>query len=60
MLREAAKGVAPDVFKKPFLELYDEVILSFPKEVGFKRANEMMRQFFSAKTLLNCIKEIET
>ncbi len=56
-LREAANLVTPDFSKKRFLELYVEVALSFPKEVGFKPSGEMLRQFFSAATLLTCIKE---
>ncbi|MFC1862472.1 MBL fold metallo-hydrolase [Thermodesulfobacteriota bacterium] len=58
-LREAVKSVAPDFTKKPFLELYDKVALSLPRDVGFKRASEMSGQFFSAKTLLNCITQME-
>jgi glyoxylase-like metal-dependent hydrolase (beta-lactamase superfamily II) len=56
MLREAVKTVTPNFSKKPILELYDEVALSLPKEVGFKPSSEMSGQFFSAATLLNCIK----
>lgn len=59
MLKEGAKRVAPYLSKKPFWELYNEVVLSLPKEVGFEPVTEMPRQFFSAKTLLNCIRQIE-
>jgi len=56
LLREAVKTVTPDFSKKPILELYDEVALSLPKAAGFKPSSEMSGQFFSATTLLNCIK----
>ena len=59
MLQEAAKSVAPHFSKKPFLELYDEAVLSLPKEVGYKPSSEMPGQLFSAKTLLNCIRQLE-
>ena len=59
MLREAVKSVAPDLSRRPFVELYDEVVSKLPEEVGLKKTNEMPRQFFSAATLLNCIKQIE-
>jgi glyoxylase-like metal-dependent hydrolase (beta-lactamase superfamily II) len=58
MLQEAAKSVAPHFSEKPFLKLYDEVALSLPKNVGFKPSSEMSGQFFSAKTLLNCIRQL--
>ena len=57
-LREAAKTVAPDFTKRPFFELYDEVIGMLPKEACLKTTSEMPRQFFSAATLLNCIKKM--
>ena len=59
MLQEAAKSVAPHFSKKPFLKLYDEVVLSLPEEVGYKPSSEMPGQLFSAKTLLNCIRQLE-
>jgi glyoxylase-like metal-dependent hydrolase (beta-lactamase superfamily II) len=59
MLQEAAKSVAPHFYRKPFLKLYDEAVLRLPKEVGYKASSEMPEQFFSAKTLLNCIKQLE-
>ena len=59
MLQEAAKSVAPLFSKKPFLKLYDEVVLSLPEEVGYKPSSEMPGQLFSAKTLLNCIRQLE-
>jgi len=59
-LRQAAKRVAADLTMRPFYELYDEVIGMLPKESCLKRTSEMIRrQFFSAKTLLNYIKQIE-
>jgi len=58
-LREAAKSVAPDFTKRPFLELYDEVVGMLPKEAGLKTTSEMPRQFFSAHTLLKCIRQIK-
>jgi hypothetical protein len=59
MLREAVKAVKPDLSKKPFLELYDQVALSLPKGVGFKPSGEMSGHFFSAATLLKCIKQVD-
>jgi len=58
-LREAAESVTPDFTKRPFLELYDEVVGMLPKEAGLKTTSEMPRQFFSAATLLNCIKQMK-
>jgi glyoxylase-like metal-dependent hydrolase (beta-lactamase superfamily II) len=59
MLWEAVKAVKPDLSKKPFLELYDQVALSLPKGVGFKPSGEMSGHFFSAATLLKCIKQVD-
>ena len=58
-LREAVKSVAPSFLKKPFFELYDEVAGTFPKEWGLKPSGQIPDQFFSAATLLNCIRQIE-
>ena len=58
-LREAAKSVAPDFTKRPFFELYDEVVGMLPKEACLKTTSEMPIQFFSAATLLNCIKQMK-
>lgn len=58
-LREAAKSVAPSLSKKPFSELYDEVIGKLPVEWGLNPTSNMSRQFFSAATLLNCIRQIK-
>jgi len=60
ILKNAAKSVAPDFSKKPFLELYDAVIDKLPPGVGFRKWNEMPRQFFSPATLLNCIKQLDS
>jgi len=59
MLREAAKSAARDISKKPFSDLYDEVIVKLPADIGLNKTNEMPRQFFSAATVLNCIMQIE-
>jgi len=59
MLKSAAKSVAPDFFRRPFLELYDEVIEELPDRVGFRKWNEMPKQFFSPATLLNCIRQLD-
>lgn len=59
MLKEGARKVAPDLSKRPFMELYNKVVQGLPKDVGFKPASETPRQFFSAKTLLNCITQME-
>ena len=58
MLKEAAKSVAPELSKKPFAELYDEVVSILPEEAGLNKIKEMPPQFFSPATLLNIIKQI--
>lgn len=58
ILKSAAKSVAPDFSRRPFLELYDQVIDMLPDGVGFRKWNEMPRQFFSPATLLNCIRQL--
>jgi glyoxylase-like metal-dependent hydrolase (beta-lactamase superfamily II) len=57
-LRDAAKDVAQDFQKKPFSELYDEVIRRFPKEAGLKPLNQIGKQFFSPATLLNYMNKL--
>ncbi len=59
ILNNAAKNVAPDFSKRPFLELYDEVIDSLPDGIGFRKWNEMPKQFFSPATLLHCIRQLD-
>lgn len=59
MLFEAAKSIAPDFSRRPFLELYDQVIDRLPDGVGFRKWNEMPKQFFSPATLLNCIRQLD-
>ncbi len=58
ILNNAAKSVAPDFLKRPFLELYDEVIDKLPDGIGFRKWNEMPKQFFSPATLLHCIRQL--
>jgi glyoxylase-like metal-dependent hydrolase (beta-lactamase superfamily II) len=58
-LREAAKIVAPDFSKRSFHEVYDEVVSRFPSEWGLKTSSKLPIQWFSATTLLNCIKQME-
>lgn len=58
-LREAAKSVAPDYKQRPFFELYDTVVGMLPREAGLKTTREMPKQFFSAATLLKCIKQMK-
>jgi len=57
MLKSAAKSVALEFSKRPFLELYDEVIEKLPGGIGFKKWGEMPKQFFSPATLLHCIRQ---
>jgi len=57
MLKSTAKSVAPEFSKRPFLELYDEVIEKLPGGIGFKKWGEMPKQFFSPATLLHCIRQ---
>ena len=59
ILKNAAKRVAPDFLKRPFLELYDEVISELPDGIGFRKWNEMPKQFFSPATLLHCIRQLD-
>lgn len=59
ILKSAASSVAADFSKRPFLELYDEVISQLPNRVGFKKWNDMPRQFFSPATLLHCIRQMQ-
>ncbi|MBW1862273.1 MAG: MBL fold metallo-hydrolase [Deltaproteobacteria bacterium] len=59
MLLEAVKSIAPDFTKRPFIEVYDEVVGMLPKKAGLKTTSEMQGHFFSAKTLLNCITQME-
>ena len=57
MLRESAEGAAADLYAKPFLETYDEVIDVLPDGIGLNKWNHMHQQFFSPATLLNCIRQ---
>jgi glyoxylase-like metal-dependent hydrolase (beta-lactamase superfamily II) len=59
ILKKAAEKVAPDFSERPFIELYDEVIDELPDGVGFRKWNEMPRQFFSPATLLHCIRQLD-
>jgi len=59
ILKSAAKKVAPDFSRRPFLELYDKVIEELPDGVGFRKWNEMPKQFFGPATLLNCIRQLD-
>ena len=58
-LREAAKSVAPGFSKRPFHDVLDEVVSRLPSEWGLKPNNQGPIQWFSATTLLNCIKQLE-
>jgi hydroxyacylglutathione hydrolase len=60
ILKNVVKSVALKFSKKPFLELYDEVIERLPGGIGLKKWGEMPQQFFSPATLLNCIKQISS
>jgi len=58
ILKDAVKSIAPDFMRRPFLELYDEIVNMLPEGVGFKKWKNMHRQFFSPATLLNCIRQL--
>jgi glyoxylase-like metal-dependent hydrolase (beta-lactamase superfamily II) len=58
ILRQAAAGIAPDLSSRPFLKLYDEVISKLPTEWGLKPSAQLRGLFFSAATLLNCVRQI--
>jgi len=57
-LKEAIKSVAPSFGKKPFGELYDEVVSRFPKEWELKPYDQL-DMFFSFIGLINGIKQLK-
>jgi hydroxyacylglutathione hydrolase len=59
-LRQTAASMAPDLSSRPFLKLYDEVISKLPAEWGLKPSAQLRGLFFSAATLLNCVKQMTT
>jgi glyoxylase-like metal-dependent hydrolase (beta-lactamase superfamily II) len=57
MLRAAADDVAGDLGKRPFGELYDEVIDKLPASIGLRKWDPGAVPYFSPATLLHCIQE---
>ena len=58
-MREIVGCVINDFGKKPFLELYNDVIRKLPEEYDLEVVDEMPKQFFSSATLLNYIKTLQ-
>jgi glyoxylase-like metal-dependent hydrolase (beta-lactamase superfamily II) len=57
-LDEAIQKVSSHSFEKSFMQLADEVVAQFPKEMGFKPLTQVERPHLSAQTIYFCLSQI--